>query len=376
MSPVNLATHGDWRSGGHSDRADMPQTTHSMDSRIPAVYWPGYLRWMFAIVILLAVPAPAFGGSAPPPVKIGTASLSASTLSLWIAQEQGIFNKHGIEAQTILIRGGPTLVASLVAGDLHVAFTSGVSVLGAAAQGIDVKMLTSISSRVSWKLMAAPQIKKAADLHGKRFAVQSIVGSTWMYSMLALEQLGLEPKRDNITFLPIGDPVTMAHALETGRIDAVVLDPVLSRGLVSKGFSLVLDLFQAKVFFPGLGLGATRTYLHQQAPTVEKVVTALTESLAFIHAPANKPTVVKSMMKNLRTNDQAAAENGYQEQLLTLNRKPYPSLDGLRNAQRLMALQNPKIAGLKVEELIDSRFVRRLDENGFIDQLYSGYPGR
>ena len=354
----------------------MPQTTHSMASRIPAAYWPGYLRWVFAIVILLAVPAPAFGGSAPAPVKIGTASFSASTLSLWIAQEQGIFNKHGLEAQTILIRGGPTLVASLVAGDLHVVFTSGVSVLGAAAQGIDVKMLTSISSRVTWKLMAAPQIKKAADLRGKRFAVQSIVGSTWMYSMLALEQLGLEPKRDNITFLPIGDPVTMAHALETGRIDAVVLDPVLSRGLVSKGFSLVLDLFQAKVFFPGLGLGVTRTYLDQQAPTVEKVVTALTETLAFIHAPANKPTVVRSMMKNLRTNDQAAAENGYQEQLLTLNRKPYPSLDGLRNAQRLMALQNPKIAGLKVEELIDSRFVRRLDEDGFIDQLYSRQSSR
>ncbi len=43
------------------------------------------------------------------------------------------------------------VVASLMAGDINVAFTSGVSVLGAAAQGIDVKMLTSISSRVSWK---------------------------------------------------------------------------------------------------------------------------------------------------------------------------------------------------------------------------------
>ena len=51
----------------------------------------------------------------------------------------GIFTKHGIEAQTLLIRGGPTLVASLMTGDINLAFTSGVSVLGAAAQGIDVK---------------------------------------------------------------------------------------------------------------------------------------------------------------------------------------------------------------------------------------------
>jgi ABC-type nitrate/sulfonate/bicarbonate transport system substrate-binding protein len=173
-----------------------------------------------------------------------------------------------------LIRGGPTLVASLVTGDIDVAFTSGVSVLGAAAQGIDVKMLTSISSRVSWKLMAAQRIKRAPDLRGKQLGVQSIIGSTWMYSILALEQLGLDPKRDNISFLSIGDPVTMAHALETGRIDAAVLDPVLSRGLASKGFSLLLDLFQADVLFPGLGLGATQVYPDQHSPTIERVVSA------------------------------------------------------------------------------------------------------
>jgi hypothetical protein len=41
-----------------------------------------------------------------------------------------------------------------------------------------------------------------------------------------------------------------------------------------------------------------------------------------------------------------------------------------------MALENPKIATLKPEELVDSRFVRKLDENGFIDRLYSTYPSR
>ena len=35
--------------------------------------------------------------------------------------------------------------------------------------------------------------------------------------------------------------------------------------------------------------------------------------------------------------------------------------------------QNAKLAQLKVEDLIDDRFVRRLDENGFIDKLYASY---
>ena len=313
-----------------------------------------------------------WAATAPARVNIGTASVSSSALSLWIAQERGYFKKHGIEAQIILIRGGPTLVASMVAGDIHLAFTSGVSVLGAAVQGVDVKLLSSISSRISWKLVTAPALKKAQDLRGKRLGVQSIVGSTWMYSMLALEQLNMEPKRDNITFLPVGDPVTTAHALEAGRIDAAVLDPILSRRLASKGFPILTDLSQTDVSFPGLGLGVTRAYLDSRAAVVEQVVTALTESLIFVQTPANKAIVLGSLMKNLRMNDPAAAEEGYHDHLATLNRKPYPSLEGLRNARRLMALQNPKIAALKVEELIDARFIRKLDESGFIDRLHGG----
>jgi hypothetical protein len=100
---------------------------------------PMSLFQRFFILLVFTFPGLVFGAAAVVRVKIGAASFSSSTLSLWIAQEQGIFTKHGIEAQTILIRGGPTLVASLMTGDINLAFTSGVSVLGAAAQGIDVK---------------------------------------------------------------------------------------------------------------------------------------------------------------------------------------------------------------------------------------------
>ncbi|HVO92470.1 MAG TPA: ABC transporter substrate-binding protein [Terriglobales bacterium] len=322
-------------------------------------------------IIYVLFGSDAVAAGAPPRVNIGVASVSSSALSLWVAEERGLFAKHGIEPRLILIRGGSTLVASLLTGEIQAAFTSGVSVLGAAAQGVDVRMLTSISSRVGWRLMASPAIKQAADLRGKRFGVQSIVGSTWMYAMLALEQLGLEPKRDSISFLPIGDPVVIAQALEAGRIDAAVLDPALARRLRSKGFLQLIDLATTTATFPGLGLGVTRDYLERDAETIEKLVTGLTEGLIFVQRPVNKLAVVKILTKHLRLNDTQAAEEGYQDHLLTLNRKPYPSLDGLRNAQRLMAQQNPKIAHLRIDDLVNARFVRKLDESGFIDRLFA-----
>jgi hypothetical protein len=54
-----------------------------------------------------------------------------------------------------------------------------------------------------------------------------------------------------------------------------------------------------------------------------------------------------------------------------LEKKPYPSVDGLRNIQRLLAGGNPKIAAINVQDVVDSRFMRKLDSNGFIDRLYT-----
>ena len=45
----------------------------------------------------------------------------------------------------------------------------------------------------------------------------------------------------------------------------------------------------------------------------------------------------------------------------------------MRNIQRLMALHNPKVAGVRVEELIEPRFIRKLDESGYIEKVSATY---
>jgi hypothetical protein len=46
-------------------------------------------------------------------------------------------------------------------------------------------------------------------------------------------------------------------------------------------------------------------------------------------------------------------------------------VEGLRNAQRLMKVRNPKLAELKVENIIDGRIMGKLEENGFINSVYA-----
>jgi len=83
--------------------------------------------------------------------------------------------------------------------------------------------------------------------------------------------------------------------------------------------------------------------------------------------------VIATIMRNLKITDADLAERGYQDLLQATDRKPFPSTEGLRNVQRLMAQRNPAVAGLKTESLVDARIMRELDDSGFIDQLYAAY---
>ena len=81
------------------------------------------------------------------------------------------------------------------------------------------------------------------------------------------------------------------------------------------------------------------------------------EAIAFSLAPKNKPTVIKTFMRRLRI-DAATAEEGYADLHRAVDRKPYASAEGMRNVQRLMALRNPKIAEVKIDNVIDNRIIR------------------
>jgi hypothetical protein len=53
--------------------------------------------------------------------------------------------------------------------------------------------------------------------------------------------------------------------------------------------------------------------------------------------------------------------------------KPYPTAPGMRNMQRFMKAQNPVIADVKVEDVLDGGLIKKLDDSGFIDQICSSY---
>ncbi|MGZ8482696.1 MAG: ABC transporter substrate-binding protein [Candidatus Binatia bacterium] len=303
-------------------------------------------------------------------VRISQSAVSARSTILWSAQELGLFAKHGVEAEVVYLRSSPMQMTALSTGEVQFAASGGSPVLGAATAGQDIKIIASPSNRLTYDLVVRPEIKEAKDLRGKRFGITSIGGTVWMAAYLALEHLGLDAHRDQIRINAIGNQTILAQAMESAQIDATLLDPFLSRRTKSKGLPVLIELQRAKIPFTNTAWAVSGSFFRERPETVEAVLKAMIEAQAYITAPANRNSVLQIMARHMKLNDLALLEDGYQDLLVGLERKPYAALDGLRNIQRIMSTINPKASHAKVEEIIDNRIVRKLDESGFIDGLY------
>ncbi len=303
-------------------------------------------------------------------VVISYAAADSPILPLWMSKEKNYFQKYGIDPQLVQVRGAPVNIAALSSGDAQFVCTNGSVALSAAAAGLDVVILATLMNNLNYDFVASPVIKKAADLKGKTVGVQSIGGGVWIGTMLALEHLGLDPQRDGIKILVVGDMLVLAQALETGKIDASVLIRTFSRPLRAKGFSLLADLYKDKIPVMRYALMSRRSFVRANPQLAEDVLKAVIEGIAYIWNPANKQETAKILFKQLRLANFSDAEEAREEVVPTIDRKAHPIPEGLRNIQRLLAPRNPKVGALNADALIDGTFIRALDRSGFLDEIY------
>jgi ABC-type nitrate/sulfonate/bicarbonate transport system substrate-binding protein len=329
------------------------------------------LGFRFATALLLVLLlSPTVDAQTRPKIVIGYASMSSVATTLWVTQEKGFFAKNGLDVQSIFIPGSPTLIATLNTGDVHFGYTGGTATLGAAVGGLDLKIVASFGNFVQTDLVVRPDIKTPADLKGKRIGVTSIGGTGWMSAMLGLEQIGLNPERDNILLAAFGDQRVITQALESGTIQGASISGIFSRKLKRAGFNFLGDL--EKIPLVGTSIVVKSDYLASHRAIVRSALRALMEGHGYVLNPANKATVMEVMNKKLGMTDAVAANDGYDDYVRRTDKKGFVILDGLKNIQRFMKLRNPKIGDINLDRMIDESILRELEKSGFLEQAMSG----
>jgi NitT/TauT family transport system substrate-binding protein len=121
-------------------------------------------RTLLCLFVVLYGCGESSAAAAPSKIVLAYASMVARTSFIWIAREQGFFEKYGIDPELILISRGPVLIAGLTSGYVHVGNTGGTAALNAAVGGIELKLVATFNSRWVNNVVARSGIQSPKDL--------------------------------------------------------------------------------------------------------------------------------------------------------------------------------------------------------------------
>jgi ABC-type nitrate/sulfonate/bicarbonate transport system substrate-binding protein len=289
-----------------------------------------------------------------------------------VAKDRKFFDNHGLDVQLILVSGGSLVAQMLASGEIQMTANAPASLVNLIAGGEKLSFFSGLSNASPFTVVTQPNLRKAEELRSKRLGTARFGGSSHISALIALEHLGLDLKRDKIILIQTGvDPERMA-ALEAKAIDAAMLQRVATKVMTSKGFYPLLNMNQAKIPYQNTGLAMRRDFAAANPTAVDGVCRAMIEAYGFMFNKENKQAVKERIARNLRLPKVDAAEDFYQEALEELDRKPYPSLEGTRIVIKYVAEQNPRAASIKVDDLVDTRWLKKLDNEGFFEKVYGG----
>jgi NitT/TauT family transport system substrate-binding protein len=322
--------------------------------------------WIISVIALFAAPAKAER------IRVGYSGVSAAGTPLWLAREEGIFSKHGLDADLVAVRSAPIQVSALVSNEVQFVRGSASSMLTAAAQGAKLKILFSLfAERASYDFLVAPSISHPRDLRGKKIGVQDFSGLLWSLTMLSLREMGLDPQKDNINIQAIGDSTVIAQSLATGVIDGAALDKLQSLRLQGLGIKVLFDL--SRIAFPSSPFMSAEAFIQKNPQVVENFIKALIEASTVMRAQKERGLAV--LQRHIKT-DRQLAEIGYKNLLADLTPYTFITIKGLKTVQEIIALRDPKIAKYNVEDLLDQRILQKVVQSGYVEELERKYKIR
>ena len=199
------------------------------------------MRLNRTIAILAAFPV-VLGFAAAPvsaatKLKFGYSAASAFS-SAFVAADQGIFTKHGLDVEMVLVPNSSTTPAALVSDSLQIATPTAPVTLQAIENGLDLVILTGAGITVKGATDAAvlsregSNIKVAKDFEGKKLGTPGLNGFLHVLFREWMTRNGADWKKTvfvESSFAQLGD------VLKGGQVDGILTaDPFKTRVLEAK----------------------------------------------------------------------------------------------------------------------------------------------
>lgn len=299
-------------------------------------------------------------------IQVGVPAISMGNIIIFFAKEAKIYEKHGLDAEAVVMSGSGIASRALIAGSVQISPIATPAVMNAVLAGSDMVILGHTMPGVIQYLMVRPEIKRTEDLKGKTIGVTTF-GSLGDFLVRHLARLrGLNPDKD-FALRQIGADPERLIALRQGGIQAATLSHPTFILAQRSGFHVLWDFFK-DVDYPWSEIATTRTQIKQDRDLVMRYMRAHIEGIArFKQEPELAKKIIK---KTLRLDDEPLAQESWE--LFARHRlaAPYPNIKGMKTSYEYVAATRPDVWKHKPEEFIDASFVEELDKSGFIKKLY------
>lgn len=319
----------------------------------------------FATLFLLLLIFPPLS-SAQMRARVNWSAVSGSMSGVWVAYEEGIFKRNGLEIELLHIPSSSRAIQTMLAGELHFGTGDALNAIQAALQGADIVMISAGVNRFVFSLMARPEIKKVTDLRGKKIGVTRIGSSTHTATLHVMSKAGLNP--GDYSILPLIEVPNILTAILAGKIDAGVVSPPTNSRARKEGLSELLNLATEGPEFPSMTLLTTRSYIKASEEVTRRVVRSYAEAVHLFKS--NKQVGIKAIQKYARVKEPDIVEDTYVQFREYLESIPYVSYAGLRTILTNLAEKEPRAREAKPEDFMDMRFVAELEKEGLFKRLW------
>jgi NitT/TauT family transport system substrate-binding protein len=306
-------------------------------------------RLIFVVVCGLVINVSAARAQEQRKIRISNATLSYSALPLVAAREWKLFQEQGLDVEIILMRSAAA-AAALVSGDLDYQSGIGPASISATLSGVDSRALWSSTNRITYWLMAKPDLKSVADLRRKKIGVSGLGGTSHVALNIALEKRGIGPKDYVAVSVPGGN---LVQSLDSGFVDAASLNPPTMFFAQRRGFVRVLDIGSLVEMASG-GLTAMSRTIRSRPDQVKRIIRALQLGKKAMLASRDRTL---ALITNVLKMDKETAADTYKVVQESFNDTGIPTPAGIGNIIRAIKAEGRFVdRNIAFEEVAEPRF--------------------
>ncbi len=256
-------------------------------------------------------------------IRVALGSISVNSCVIPLGAQHGLFAKYNVDVEPIYFGGGMNSIAAVTSNSVQFLAAGSTATISARLGGADLTMLSVQSSKLDYSVMVNPEIKSPQDLKGKIVTGTRPGASADTALRLYIRKYGLEPDKD-VIFISVGESQQGRYnALARGMVSATVLPPPYSTVAKQNGFRELADLRKTDIEYAGTSIAGSSPYIKSHQPAIENFFKGYIESLHFFRSQKEK--TVAAIMKFMRLNDRARAEEGYEYYLDMMPWCPTPA---------------------------------------------------